>query len=170
MIDVLQGAAHMHSKGFVHRDIKPQNVLLQWHDGHYIAKLGDFGLAKCFYDAGLSGLTMTGDIRGSFPFMPAEQITDHKYERPNSDVWSLAAVFFQLLTGEFPRAETNLAPLQEVLDTPARPIQQVHDSIPIGIAQVIDRALLSERSARFQDANEMLVALQQELKISANWC
>ena len=86
-VGALEGLAAAHEAGFVHRDIKPDNVLLG-EDG--AARLADFGLAKSFQQAGLSGMTATGTVGGTFQFMPREQLTSYRQARPATDVWSMA--------------------------------------------------------------------------------
>jgi len=102
MIQCLKGLDHAHRAGFVHRDLKPENILLQQVEGRWRTKITDFGLAKSFEQAGLSGMTATGRIGGTFHFMPREQLTNYKFVRPVSDLWSLAATFYKLLSGHVP--------------------------------------------------------------------
>ncbi len=98
MLGALESLAHAHSQGFVHRDLKPQNILLS----QGVARISDFGLAKNFQQAGLSGFTLTGNYAGTPLFMPREQIINYKHVKPTSDVWSIAATFYHMLTGYFP--------------------------------------------------------------------
>src|SRR5438309_4729682 len=75
---VLKGLSHAHSLGFVHRDIKPENILIGRTDAGLVAKISDFGLAKSYRGIGLSGLTFSGEMRGTIPFMPPEQMLDFR--------------------------------------------------------------------------------------------
>jgi len=165
MIQCLAGLVYAHKNKFVHRDLKPQNILLHKHEGQVKAKLTDFGLAKSFETAGLSGMTATGTAGGTFHYMPREQLTNFKYVQPVSDVWSMAATFYQVLTGKYPLDfPRNRDPMEVILRDEAIPIRQRDASVPKPLADVIDRALLSDTMKRYQDASEMRIALQQALR------
>ena len=158
---VLAGLAAAHDAGFVHRDIKPDNVLLA---GDGTAKLADFGLAKSFQQAGLSGMTATGAVAGTFHFMPREQLTSFREVRPVSDVWSMAATLYYLLTGEYPRDfGTGADPLAVILKGGVVPILGRDPDIPVDLAGVIDGALHDDPARRFPSAREFADALRAVL-------
>jgi len=160
----LAGLAYAHQQGFVHRDLKPQNILLTAKSGG-TAKVADFGLAKNFQKAGLSGMTVTGDVAGTFTFMPREQLVDFKYCKPVSDVWSAGATLYFMLTSTTPRdlpADRTKA-AAAILHGPIVPIHQRVASIPDGIARVIDRALANDTRIRYQTAAEFRAALVKVL-------
>jgi serine/threonine-protein kinase len=164
MIHCLAGLAYAHRNKFVHRDLKPQNILLHKQEGQSKAKLTDFGLAKNFETAGLSGMTATGTAGGTFHFMPREQLTNFKYVHPVSDVWSMAATFYKALTGKCPLDfPPNRDPMEVILRDEAVPIRQREPGIPPPLAEVIDRALLCATDKRYQDAAEMKAAIQRAL-------
>ena len=98
---VLKGLEHAHGHGFVHRDIKPENILIGKADGGLVAKISDFGLAKSFRGIGLSGLTFSGEMRGTIPFMPPEQVLDFKKVLPSGDLYATAATLYYLISGQF---------------------------------------------------------------------
>jgi serine/threonine protein kinase len=159
-VDALEGLAAAHEKGFVHRDLKPDNVLLGENGA---ARLADFGLAKSFQQAGLSGMTATGAVAGTFQFMAREQLTSFREVRPTTDVWSMAATFYFLLTGQYPRDFEGRDPLAVILRGGVVPLQKRDPSLPEDLAAVIDRALDDEPSRRFPTAREFASALRGAL-------
>jgi hypothetical protein len=164
MLQTLDGLAFAHAKGIVHRDLKPGNVLLAGNKSDRKVKVSDFGLAKNFEQAGLSGLTLTGNFGGTLYYMPREQIVNFKRVKPVSDVWSIAATFYIMLTGWLPRDfPKDKDPLAVVLDGGVIPIRKRDGNIPKPLAAVIDRALEIKPKSRFQDAKEMREALAKVL-------
>jgi len=159
-VDALAGLAAAHEAGFVHRDLKPDNVLLG-EDG--AARLADFGLAKSFQQAGLSGMTATGAVAGTFQFMAREQLTSYREVRPTTDVWSMAATLYFLLTGQYPREFEDEDPLAVILRGGVVPLRRRDPSLPGDLAAVIDRALDDEPSRRFPTAREFGAALRGAL-------
>ncbi len=164
LLQTLQGLAFAHKQGFVHRDIKPQNILLRGQEGNWSARLSDLGLAKNFEQAGFSGLTITGENGGSLPFMPREQVTHFKYFKPNSDVWAMGATCYYILTGSFPRNHLD-APNQVdvILQGKVVPIRTRDLRIPKPVAEIIDRSLADKASERYQHAGEMYEVLKKVL-------
>lgn len=165
MLDALSGLSCIHSARVVHRDLKPQNILLAKQNGRLVAKIADLGLAKSFEQAGATGLTVTGSVAGSLAFMPREQLTDFRNVRPVSDVWSIGAAFYNMLTGNFPREmRAKDDPIDIILKDEIIPIRRRDASIPPAVAQIIDRALTSDLRRRYQDAGEMYAALTVALR------
>jgi hypothetical protein len=164
-LQVLEALTAAHSEGYIHRDIKPQNILLKQSNESLTAKISDFGLAKSFSLTGLSGMTLTGGFNASLPYIPREQVVDYKISKPVTDIWSLGATIYNLLTGEFPRDFTpDKDPLEVILHAPVVPIRARDSAIPHEIADVIDRALQNDPSDRYQHAGEMLSALRRVWK------
>jgi pSer/pThr/pTyr-binding forkhead associated (FHA) protein len=163
-LQVLAALAAAHKQGFVHRDLKPANLLLHQEGPQWTVKLGDFGLAKHFEQAGLSGMTVTGAVGGTYDYMPKEQLTDFKNARPHSDVWSLAATFYRLLTGKGPRVfAEGRDPVQVILEDRSVPIRDREPGIPPVLAACIDRALAMDAQERFSDGQQMHDAFTQVL-------
>jgi serine/threonine-protein kinase len=164
MLQALEGLAFAHQQGFVHRDLKPQNILLAGKGPSWTAKVADMGLAKNFDQAGFSGMTATGSYGGSFQFMPREQVTNFKYCKPVSDVWAMGATFYNMLTGAYPR-ETPYGqdPIDVILRGDMVPIHRRLPGLPKRIEEIIDRSLANRISDRFQTAGEFLVELEKSL-------
>lgn len=164
MVDCLSGLSYAHQQGVVHRDLKPQNVLAKNMDARTTWKISDFGLSKLFQQAGLSGMTATGSAAGTYRFMPREQLTEFKYVRPVSDVWSIAATFYFVLAGRSPREfPEDVDPIEVILKSAAEPIRKYRPDTPRAVAAVIDRALSLNPARRYEDAGEMLTSLRRAL-------
>ena len=122
-------------------------------------RLSDFGLAKSFEPAGLSGMSMTGGYAGTPVFMPREQITNFKYVKPVSVVWSMAATIYNMLTGAFPYSFTKERdPIDVILNEDVVPLRKRDATLPKSLATVLDRALSKDRKSRPQNAGELLTA------------
>jgi hypothetical protein len=165
MLGALEGLAYAHEQGIVHRDVKPQNILLSGTEAKWQAKIADLGLAKSYISAGFSGMTVTGGgFAGSLVFMPREQMINFKYVKPVSDVWAVGASIYFILTGNVPRpGKPGADPIEAILHGQIIPIRQCDPMIPKGVAAVIDRALAQEAKDRYQTAGEMLKALKASM-------
>ena len=157
MLAALEGLAHAHQQGIVHRDLKPQNILLD----RGVARISDFGLAKNFQQAGFSGLSITGNYAGTPLFMPREQLINFKHLKPASDVWSIAATFYFMLTGAFPYPFTkDRDPIDVILNEQIVPIEKQIGGRPNPVYSVIAKSLMIDRKVRFQDGNAMSLAMR----------
>jgi serine/threonine protein kinase len=160
MLAALEGLAHAHQFGIVHRDLKPQNILLD----RGIARISDFGLAKNFQQAGLSGLSITGNYAGTPLFMPREQLINFKYMKPVSDVWSIAATFYFMLTGAFPYPFTKQRdPIDVILNEPIVPIEKRDMTLPRNLCACMNKALSSKAQDRYPTAGEFIRSLSSTL-------
>jgi len=164
---LLAGLAFAHERGYVHRDLKPGNILMAKIDGVYVPKLADFGLAKNFEQAGFSGMTATGVYGGSFPYMAREQLTNYKYVNPASDVFGLGASFYRLLTGKYPRdddSDDGRDPISVILNSQITPLRERIPDYHAGLAAIIDNALQDDVERRYADGSEMLSALRRLMR------
>ncbi|GAA2783552.1 hypothetical protein GCM10010441_05550 [Kitasatospora paracochleata] len=157
----LEGLEHAHARSVIHRDISPSNILLhQEAGGPPTAKISDFGIAKAFDLAGLSGLTRTGATAGKPSFVPRQQVVDFRRATPAMDLWSLAASLYWTLTGDVPRDFTSdQDPWLLVLRAPAVPIRERAPHIPHALAEVIDHALTEEPRIGFETCADLRQAL-----------
>lgn len=146
------------ARGLVHRDVKPQNVLLD--DG--TARLADFGLAKAFDLAGHSGHTRTGQLGGSLEFLPRAQVLNYRYAPPWVDVWAAAATLYWMLTGRPPRDfPPGADPVAVVLRENPVPIRAREPSVPPPLAEVVDRILAEESPASADEFAKALSEVQE---------
>jgi serine/threonine-protein kinase len=163
----LDALAFAHSKGYIHRDIKDQNILVSGNWPNYDSKLTDFGLAKSFTQTGMSGVTMAGDVAGTFAYMPPEQIRDFRNVRPTSDLYAMGMTAYSLLTGAIaldlsPRA--NVAEtVKAIFEKPIIPVRHRVPEIPDAVAQVIERAITKDPAQRWVSAEAMRAALMQSI-------
>jgi serine/threonine-protein kinase len=152
-----------HSLGFVHRDIKEQNILVDGNFPNYVAKLTDFGLAKSFKQTGMSGVTMVGDVAGTIAYMPPEQVRDFKEVRPPSDIYAVGMTAYSLLTGSHALDISPRAGIAEtvkaIFEKPIVPIASRLPDIPHRIGAVIETSLAKDVNLRWRTAGEMREAL-----------
>lgn len=152
-----------HKKGFVHRDIKEQNILVSGNFPHDIAKLTDFGLSKSFKQTGMSGVTMVGDVAGTIAYMPPEQVRDFKDVKPPSDIYAIGMTAYSLLTGAHAldiSAKAGIAEtVKAIFEKPIIPVKSRVPDVPVHVAAVIETALAKEVENRWRTAAAMREAL-----------
>ncbi|HBE83168.1 MAG: protein kinase [Blastocatellia bacterium] len=152
-----------HQKGFVHRDIKEQNILVDGTFPNYVAKLTDFGLSKSYKQTGMSGVTMVGDVAGTIAYMPPEQVRDFKEVRPPSDIYGIGMTAYSLLTGAHALDISPKAGISEtvkaIFEKPIIPIANRVPDVPLRVSAVIETALAKQTELRWRTAGEMREAL-----------
>jgi serine/threonine-protein kinase len=152
-----------HSNGFVHRDIKEQNILVDGSFPNYVAKLTDFGLSKSYKQTGMSGVTMVGDVAGTIAYMPPEQVRDFKEVRPPSDIYACGMTAYSLITGAHALDISPKAGISEtvkaIFEKPIIPITTRVPGVPLKVAAVIETALAKQIDLRWRTAGEMREAL-----------
>ena len=147
-----------HVTGLVHRDITPRNIFIAVSETIPEAKISDFGLAKAFELAGLSGNTRTGDFSGTLGFICKQQLINYKYVRPEVDVWAAAAVLYYMLTGMPPR-DFSGDDTMRAFDKPPVSIAGKHPELTASLAVVIDTALDDSGKLRYSTASALKMAL-----------
>ena len=154
--EVLVTLEHAHAHGIIHRDLKPDNLF--WTTDSAL-KLLDFGVAR-LRDENTTETTRTGTVVGTPTFMSPEQAIGSVSEiDARSDLWSLGAIMFRLLTGMHVHPSTDVNALVIAATKRARPITTVDPKIPLDVANIIDTALQFERDERFPNAQAMREAL-----------
>jgi serine/threonine protein kinase len=158
--DLCEALDHAHSRGVIHRDIKPQNV--QVVDGQPRAKLMDFGIAS-ITDA--AGLTATGDVIGTLAYMSPEQ-AEGLEAGPEADVYSLALTLYECWSGENPHRRGNAVATVRSIGRRARSLHRLRPDLPRGLTEEID-ACLDPRPDRRPTLEEVGTAIEDSLDLLA---
>ena len=151
-----------HAHRLVHRDVKPQNVLI---DPEGRAKVTDFGIARSLE---AEGLTATGRVLGTTDYVAPEQALGED-TTAQSDVYSLGICLFEMLTGDVPfKADSQVAVAMKHVKDPLPDIRMRRPEISAALASVVDRACAKETANRYASAHEMVHELEQALVIEAS--
>jgi tRNA A-37 threonylcarbamoyl transferase component Bud32 len=160
-VKIIAEAIHFaHQRGTLHRDLKPQNILIDAADQ---PRITDFGLAKTTSD---SQLTQSGVIMGSPSYMPPEQAAGRLGEiGPASDVYSLGAMLYELLTGRPPfRGDTAMATLRDVMETEPPALRKLKADVPPDLETICLKCLEKSPAARYPTAQALADELARFLK------
>ena len=157
--EVGAGLDYAHRNRFVHRDVKPENVLFA--DGH--ALLADFGVAQVYSVSGTEGITEAGIAIGTPEYMSPEQASGEPHLSNASDIYSLACVVYEMLAGTPPvRGSGSRATIaKQVTDVP-RPLRALRPDAPAHVERTLARALAKDPGERFPTVAEFVAALQRE--------
>jgi WD40 repeat protein/tRNA A-37 threonylcarbamoyl transferase component Bud32 len=158
---IAEAIAYAHSKGVIHRDLKPANVLL---DANGEPKVSDFGLARKIEQD--SGLTRTGAVMGTPSYMPPEQAAGKTSQvGPLSDVYSLGAILYCLLTGRPPfQAANPLDTMMQVIEKEPVSVQTLNSGVPKDLETICHKCLQKDPTKRYGSAQQLAEDLQRWLK------
>jgi serine/threonine-protein kinase len=156
-IEIGRGLAAAHDRDIVHRDVKPQNVLLD-EDG--AARVTDFGIARSLTE---EGLTADGRVLGTTDYVSPEQALGHAVT-PQSDLYSLGVVLFEMLTGDVPfHGENQVAVAMHHVRDEMPDVQARRPEVSSTLAAVVDRATAKDLARRYPDAASLIADLEDAL-------
>jgi len=153
-LQVARALAFAHEQGLVHRDVKPQNVLL---NGDGRAKVTDFGIARSL---DIDSVTQTGTVLGTSNYIAPEQASGQPVDA-HSDVYSLSVVLYELLTGELPFPGENFVTVaMKHVNEPPPNLLDVRKDVPLRLAAAVDRALEKDPEQRFRTMDAFAAELE----------
>jgi serine/threonine protein kinase len=154
--DAAEALGYAHSRGVLHRDVKPENILLA--NGR--ALIADFGLARAIGAADYEKLTATGIMIGTVYYMSPQQLVgDHGLDQ-RADIYSLGCILYEMLTGEVPYSGLSLSQIvNRILSTPVPSVRRLQAGVPQEVDRAIIKALAKSPGDRFASMEEFATAL-----------
>jgi serine/threonine protein kinase len=153
--DVADALGYAHGRGVLHRDVKPENILLT--GGR--AVVADFGLARAIGAADYRKLTETGVVLGTVYYMSPEQLGGHRDLDQRADIYSLGCILYEMLTGEPPYTGSLEQVVSRIVRAPIPSAQRLVAAVPTAVDQVIGRAIAKPAAERFSSMEEFAAAL-----------
>src|SRR3954447_11170817 len=158
-IEIARALGAAHQQGIVHRDIKPQNVLI---DAEGSAKVTDFGIARSLAD---EGLTADGRVLGTTDYVSPEQALGHAVDG-QSDIYSLGICLYEMLTGDVPfKGDNQVAVAMRHVREELPDLQYMRPEASAALAAVVDRATAKDLNRRYLDASSLVADLEDVLAI-----
>jgi eukaryotic-like serine/threonine-protein kinase len=160
-IEIGRGLSVAHARNMVHRDIKPQNILID-HEGR--AKLTDFGISRQLEQ---DGMTATGRVLGTTDYVAPEQAMGHKVD-PRTDIYSLGVVLYEMLVGQVPfAADSQVGVAMKHVNEELPDVQRRRPDVSAAVALVVERATAKDPAERYQQVGEMIDDLSTALEVEA---
>jgi tRNA A-37 threonylcarbamoyl transferase component Bud32 len=160
-IEIARGLTVAHNRNMVHRDIKPQNVLI---DSEGRAKLTDFGISRQLEQ---DGMTATGRVLGTTDYVAPEQAMGHPADQ-RSDIYSLGVVLYEMLTGQVPfQADSQVGVAMKHVNEELPDVQQRRPELSAAAAMVVERATAKDPAQRYQQVGELIDDLSTALEVEA---
>ncbi|TFG47780.1 MAG: serine/threonine protein kinase [Gemmatimonadales bacterium] len=154
--DVAAALGFAHGRGILHRDVKPENILVA--NGR--ALVADFGLARAIGSADYQKLTETGVIVGTVFYMSPEQLREDRDLDQRTDIYSLGCILYEMLTGEPPFTGPSLREvISRILRGPIPSARQLRPEVPAAVEQAVSRAIAKSAAERFSTMQEFAAAL-----------
>ncbi len=167
LLPVMAALTVAHRKGFIHRDLKPDNIFQhQDESGSFVPKLLDFGIAKVL-QAGAGNMTQTGIVVGTPHYISPEQAIGSAGVGPQTDVWAMGVVAYECLSGAVPfTGDSPTEIVIKVVMQPVPPLSQRARDVPPAFSQVVERALQREVQHRYPDMRSFAVGLVEAARAS----
>jgi eukaryotic-like serine/threonine-protein kinase len=160
-IEIARGLTVAHNRRMIHRDIKPQNVLI---DAEGRAKLTDFGISRQLEQ---DGMTATGRVLGTTDYVAPEQAMGHAVDQ-RSDIYSLGVVLFEMLVGQVPfHADSQVGVAMKHVNEELPDVQQRRPELSAAAAMVVERATAKDPDRRYQQVGELIDDLSTALEVEA---
>lgn len=155
---ICEAIAYIHDKGVIHRDIKAQNAKLT---ASGVVKLLDFGIAK---DALSHGLTQTGGIIGTPNYLSPEQLSGSPAS-PQTDIWALGVLLYEMLTGQLPfRAESLGMLVSSIAKGNFAPVENINPAVPRNVTSIVAKCLKQNPRSRYATARDLLSEVRESLE------